>query len=266
MKSYRKLYRIRKKKSIFKNRFFWLAILILIAITSLFYIISFSSFFQIKEIRISGNSQIQEQELKNKIENKISRKLFFTETKSIFLVDLKGIKSSVLEFFPKIEKLEIKRGFFDSLKIEIKERDPVAVFRQGEKYFLTDSNGFVFEETISAGSYFIIENQNLYSEIKPGEQAVFEEIFSQIINIKNNLIEELNISSVAVVIISDQRVNFETADGWEIYFNLKGDLNWQMSALDALLENKIPPENRKNLKYIDLRFNKIYVSPEGILD
>ncbi len=61
-------------------------------------------------------------------------------------------------------------------------------------------------------------------------------------------------------------MNVNTADGWEVYFNPKGDLNWQITELAAILENRIPLEKRKNLKYIDLRFNKVYIFPENYAD
>jgi len=45
--------------------------------------------------------------------------------------------------------------------------------------------------------------------------------------------------------------------GWEIYFNLQKDqkdIDWQLVKLRAVLEEKIPSENRKDLEYIELRF------------
>jgi len=63
-----------------------------------------------------------------------------------------------------------------------------------------------------------------------------------------------NLKILEVSIISEERLNAKTSEGWEIYFNLEGDINWQLTKLGAVLEKEIPPEKRENLEYIDLRF------------
>ena len=65
--------------------------------------------------------------------------------------------------------------------------------------------------------------------------------------------------------VSEQRLNVKTVSGWEVYFNLKGDIDWQITELKTILENKIPPKNWRNLDYIDLRFDRVFVSPDGLM-
>ena len=50
---YRRPHRIRKKKSIFRSRFFWIALLVLFFLGAIFYFLIFSPIFQIKGIKIS---------------------------------------------------------------------------------------------------------------------------------------------------------------------------------------------------------------------
>jgi len=50
----------------------------------------------------------------------------------------------------------------------------------------------------------------------------------------------------------------ETTEGWTVRFNLKGDLDWQVTELRLALEKQISPEKRKSLEYIDLRFSRVY--------
>lgn len=266
MRSYRKLYRVRKKKSILKNRFFVTAILGFLTVSGIFYLTCFFSFFQIKEISISGNSKIPTQVLSALIEQQIPQEVFFAEMRSIFLVDSERIKTEVLAFFPNMENIEIRKNLPDSLKITIKERGAAAVLKQGEKYFLMDQTGVVFEETATSGDFLIIEDGGFQGEIQLGKQVIFPKMLSQILETEKSLREKQNLPSATIGIFSEQKVVFGTVESWEIYFNFKKDLNWQISGLTSLLENKLPPEKRKELKYIDLRFNKIYVSPEGILD
>ena len=61
------------------------------------------------------------------------------------------------------------------------------------------------------------------------------------------------------MLVSNSRFNAKTQEGWEIYFNPKENLDWQLTELALVLKQKIPPDERKNLEYIDLRFNKVYI-------
>ena len=56
------------------------------------------------------------------------------------------------------------------------------------------------------------------------------------------------------MIVSDEKLTGLTTEDWEVYFNLQKDIEWQLTKLRAVLEEKIPPEKRKDLEYIELRF------------
>lgn len=276
---HRRPYRIKKRKSVLKNRFFWLIVFVLMMTGGIFYLFCFYKFFQIKEIKISGNQKVSVQDLENTIESQIVFRVIFFQTKSIFLADEGKINNVVLENFTQITNVNIKKDFPDALIVEIEERKPVAIFCQTqqdqatssgqmvlgqyEKNFFIDREGVIFEESLEPDSQRVkIKNQSLSSEIKLGEKAVDEKILSQILDIELKLEKELKVALEEITVVSEQRLNAKTKEGWEIYFNLKGDLSWQITKLGAVLENKIPFQKRKNLKYIDLRFEKIYISPE----
>ena len=73
--SYRKVHvkskvnRIKPKKSIFKNRWFWLVILFLVLIFLCVYFFLFCSGVQVKNIIISGNQKIQNQDIENLVKD-----------------------------------------------------------------------------------------------------------------------------------------------------------------------------------------------------
>jgi hypothetical protein len=91
-----------------------------------------------------------------------------------------------------------------------------------------------------------------------GEKVIDEKILEFILNSDNKLKEELKINIIEFDLLSQERLNVKTEEGWEIYFDLKGDLNWQTEKLTLVLENEIPPEKRGDLEYIDLRFTRVY--------
>jgi len=263
---YKKPYRIKRKKLILKNRFFWFGILFLSLAGGIIYLVCFASFFQIKGISIAGCQNTKTQELENLIRNQIVKNIVFFHTQSVFLANSGTISAKILETFPQIEKISLQKNLLGKLTVEIEERKPAALLCQNEKCFLIDKNGIAYEETLAAGYLGPrIKNQILSSEIKLGEIVIDSDLMGQILKISSKLGSDLKIPLREFDIVSEQRMNVKTADGWEVFFNLKGDVNWQITELETVLENKIIPRDWKNLSYIDLRFDRVFVSPEGLI-
>lgn len=256
---FRKPYQVKQKKHFFKNLIFWLAILIIIIISGVSYLILFFDFFQIKNIKISGNERITTSDLEKEIYQKTIKNFLRLSSKSIFLTSLGRIEESLLKNFPLIDEIKSKRKFPDSLIFEIRERKPVANFCFDSDCFFIDKKGIIFEKSEENFTGFIkIKN----SEQKPisslGEKVINEKILEFILNTDNKLKEELKINIIEFDLLSQERLNVKTEESWEIYFDLKGDLDWQTEKLTLVLENEIPPEKRGDLEYVDLRFTRVY--------
>ncbi len=261
IKKFRKPYRVKKRKSIFKNRFFWFSILILIVFGGIFYLICFYSFFQIKEIKISGNQKVLTGDLENAIQSQIVRELILggqkVSTKSIFLTNLGKLNEVILEKFPQISQINLTRRFPDILEAKIEERKPVAIFNHNDKYFFLDKEGIIFEKVLDVRDYLKIKSLNQNQYLNLGERAIKKELLSLILEIDSKLSEDFKIPLEEVLVISDERINAKTLEGWEIYFNPQKNIDWQLTKLKALLENYLLPENRANLEYIELRFGNL---------
>lgn len=245
MRKYRckKSYKFRKKKSIlriFRSRYFWLAFLILVALGAVVYAVFLSSFFQIKEIKISGNKTITTEEIVSSFGQG-----------NVFLVNTKEISREILEKFPKIANVSIKRELPDILSVQIEERKPVAVFSQDGDYFFIDKEGVIFEKTPEKPSEMLI--------IKGEKELIQKERLEKILKINSKLKDDFRIPFEEILIVSEGRLNVKTLEGWEIYFNPEGNLDWQLEELAVLLKEKIPSGERGNLEYVDLRFDKIFI-------
>jgi len=267
---YKKSYRIKKKKSvlrIFKSKIFWLVFLFLVVSGTIFYFVVFSSFFQIKEIKISGNIKVSVEDLRNNIAEQIDKRIIFFNTKSIFLANLKKINKMLLEKFPQIAKVDLDRKLPDSLMVQIEERKPVAVLCNSECFFI-DKNGVVFEKISEIPlEMLIIKAENIDKELNflKGAKLLEKEQLNQILKINSKLKDDLKIPVERILTISKKRINAKTSEGWEIYFNPEKDLEWQLTELSILLKERIPLEKRRNIEYIDLRFDKIFIFPETYL-
>jgi len=266
---YKKSYRIKKKKSIlwiFKSKIFLLFLLFLIISGTIFYFVVFSSFFQIKEIKISGNKKVSVEEIRNNIAEQVDKRIIFFNTKSIFLADLKEINEILLEKFPRIEKIDLNREFPDSLLAQIEERKPVAIFSEIEDYFFVDKEGIIFEKVFVIDSQILkIKKSALVIDLELGKEIIGKEQLDQILKINSKLKDDLKIPVEEILSISKKKINAKTSEGWEIYFNPERDLEWQLAELSILLKERIPLEKRKNIEYIDLRFDKIFIFPETYL-
>ena len=253
---YRKPYRIKRKKSILKNRFFWLGILILIFWGTIIYFLFFSKFFQIKEIRISGNLRVSDEEIKNKIGENLESKIFFLPTKSIFLLDSKKIKEEILKQFPQIFDLKINRQFPQTLNINLIERKEVAIFCFEKECFLLDGEGIIFQKSELGESLVKISEGQIEKIPELGERVIEKDYLDDILKIQKYVQEELKIEIEGFTVF-ERRLDLKTKEGWEIYFDPREDINWQLTKLSAVLKEKIPSERRKDLEYIELRFGDL---------
>ncbi|OGZ18561.1 MAG: hypothetical protein A2175_01045 [Candidatus Nealsonbacteria bacterium RBG_13_42_11] len=255
---FRKVYSVKRKKTLLKNRFFRLFVLLAIATGTFLYFLFFSPVFTIKNMQVIGNEQISEQDIVAAIKGEMTT----FRGDNIFLFAPAEIKRAFLGTFPQVADINLQRDFPDGLKISIKERKPVAIFCQDKICFDLDKEGTLFESgATSSDSLPEIESQIFNKEVKSGTVVLSEDVLSQILNI-NERLKNFGVPAEEFSVVSEQRLNSKTSEGWEIYFNLKGDTEWQLTELSALLKAKIPSQKRKNLEYVDLRFDKVFIYPE----
>ncbi len=286
-------YRTRKKKTILRNKFFWFAILFLFIFLFSFYFLIFFSVFQIKEIIISDGVRISKEDIRERVEEEITNKILFFETKSIFLVNNREIIKSVLGGFPAIVEIKISKNFPNSLNVSIVERSEAVVFCQlvslgetlivndsttteanfdeierspdsiedmagEEECFLLDNQGIIFYSAESDQEKLEIRNLCLTEKIALGDRVVEKEKLDEILGIAFEIKQGLKIPIDLLEIASNDRLNVKTSQGWEVYFNLDEDTDWQVVELDLLLQKKISLEERGLLEYIDLRYSKVF--------
>ncbi|MEA3295861.1 MAG: FtsQ-type POTRA domain-containing protein [Patescibacteria group bacterium] len=282
-KNFRKSYRAKKKKkSLSKNKFLIYGILVLITIICLFYLFLLSWFFQIEKIEISGNEKIKAREIENLINNEINKKILFIPCQNIFLANLNNIEKNLSNKFPRINAISAQKKFPRTLKIKIQEKQAIGVFIpnmdiprennensdimdiQNEIGFLIDKQGVIFEK-INLDEHnkkLKIKNLILDQECQLNDIKMDKNIIAKILKIAGKMEKNLKIPIVSAEIVSKQKLDIETAENWKIYFNPQKDIDWQITQISLLLKEKIIFEKRRELEYIDLRFDKIYISPD----
>lgn len=250
----KKFHGFKKKKSILKNRFFWLSILLLLILGGIFYLFFFFSYFQIKEIKISENNKVKAEAIKSQVDKKISQKILFWQSQSIFLANLNEISGIILNSIPEIAAVDLKKKFPQTLEVKIKERESVAVFSSDSGDFLIDKEGVIFESFSSEQSDLLkIKKSDSEGKKAPGEKVLEAGLLSKALTIFDKL-KKMDIALKEIFIVSKDRLNFKTSDGYDIYFDPEKDIDWQLIKLESAFRKEISKEKRNNLEYIDLRF------------
>ena len=241
---------------------------ILILICSLFLILVAGFFllpiFKIKAIEISGNKEVKTEEIKNNL-----------NYKNIFLATESRIKSDLLKKFPLILKLEVKRNLIKrKIEINIKEREKFGIICRAEKIkeenieidqtkncFYIDKQGVIFGEAPqTSGSLIVLIKDYSQRDYEVGEKIFEENIMNFIIETKEFLLSEINLKILDFDILSFPADDLKavTNEGWYILFNLQKSAKDQLSALKAVLDERVK-DKRKDLQYADLRIeNRVY--------
>jgi cell division septal protein FtsQ len=232
------------------------------------YLLFFSGYLAVVDIRVNGQENIGADEIKKEITGQLEGKYGEIVSKNNLLLVKPGAWENILkEKFKKIEQVEIKRKFPSGLDVNISERKLALIFCVKEKCFILDDRGEVFEEIGRESAEF--QNSDLPvlrdtsdREIVFNEKAIDPSRISFINNIKNKLKNELDIG-LERELNTPNRISGDiravTSEGWNIFFGADVEAQKEVDMLKAVLGEKIPRETRGNLEYIDLRVeNKVF--------
>jgi cell division septal protein FtsQ len=196
------------------------------------------------------------------------KRVFFLDGRNFFAINTQGIKQNLERKFV-FQNLKIKTKFPQTLYVELEEREPSLLVSfvdssssasSSLKYYFLDKEGKIIREAaFNEGSGLI--KVSIEKSDKPrvlGQQILLTANLPFLQFLKENLkIMGVDINQYLFSTGDDKVVNIQTGEGWKIVVDRQNDWKKQMQVLDTLLKNKI--KDRKNLKYIDVRFeNRSY--------
>ena len=288
MRKYRQYYKKRlrkKKKSIFKNRFFWFSGLGILFFIGMFYLLFFSPVFQINQIIVQGTHFIDKNKIEGLAEIKSDKNILFFQTKSLFALGRKDLQASILDNFYPAETVIIKRHFFKKmLSIGIQEKKPQAIACDQENCFFIDKQGIAFQPT----SFKKDLSQKANQSSIPANMAIIR--FSDKINIKDHVLDANLLGQILSIFaetkkqknihitkfqISSSTIKATLDNQTIIYFSSQKNIERQIEDLFVFLDNldnqdllnktettqdngSASKEKSANIQYIDLRFGKIF--------
>ena len=256
--NYRRSRRIKRKKPKLKKV---LSLLFLfLSFCFLIYYLFFSNFFTLKKIIISGNIKASQENLLIEVQKESKIKKFQIIDNNLLLIDIDAIEKNILSSFPLIFEVKITKEFPNVINILVNERVGAIVFCDlfsedaPEECFVLDDGGIIFEEfSEEASSLPKTRNINSNEDLFLGNKIIEKDLLFTVLEFHLGM-KNLDIQLEEFLIISENRINVVIKEGWEIYFNPREDIEWQLTKLGAVLNEGISLEERENLEYIELRF------------
>ena len=244
------------------------AVAILAVIASVVYILCFSPYLKIKDIRVEGTQKISGNEIINLSKQALSgREHWIIPKDSVVFFNGTKLKGFLLKQASLIKSVDVVRSMSGLLVIKIQERQKAILFCDAQKCYNIDDGGLIFEEAPAIyGGMAVALKDNSGREAKVGDSAVGAELVSFIKEARRLLNERVNLNLIYFEIGShpSAEVNAITVEDWKIIFDPNRDAGDQIAALKLVLDDQIK-EQRDNLEYIDLRVNnRVYFKYRGV--
>ncbi len=198
--------RQKKRKKRIKRRIIIISILIVFAGIGML----FTPIFNLKEIEITGNLKLKNEEI-------IKTGNIITE-KNIFSVNLKKTGTAISNI-PFVNTVEIKRKLPGTLVINITESVPVAYAAYKNMYVVIDKNGKVLERTNDKSGYFVpqVMGINVLKADPSFKISVKdEENFKKTLEILRDLYNNNFIDKISSISMSENGINLKINDNLTI--------------------------------------------------
>lgn len=253
-----KLKNLKPKRIFFKKPGFWLVAGFIAAGCGLYYGL-FSQKLQVLGIKVLGNEKVTAAQIEDVAKASIKRELlsaglFTISSRSILITNKKAVANDLLEKFPRIKEVSVKRSLLRNVIINVEERTPIAAYCRGMlTCFFIDNEGVIFEELKEIPSgMVIIRQEGGLAEASPGDSVIEAKIMAGIAEIEKSLRERFQVG-IEEVLVSNPLI-VKTVEGWKIYFDTERDMAGQIAKMNLLLKDEIPVEARKGIQYIYLQY------------
>jgi len=247
-----------------KKKTFYIKLILttLLIIGLLFGISAFSKYskLQISNILVKGNRQISSDEIESlareKIEGNYGR--FLLSKSNIFLYPKFSIEKNLFNRFSSIEEIDIDFENLNSISIEVKEYEPIALWC-GDICYLVNGKGKIFiEEPLINNNQFI----KFYGGIEGDplrQDYISEKVFNDLMHF-SILLRRLDITATSITTDDSRNFTVKTKAGANILIESDDDVLLTFDNLQTVItQDAINKAQFGNIDYIDLRAgNKVF--------
>ena len=242
-----------------------LAFLLLI-ILGIFIFLFRLEYFQINDVRVFGNIDIETKDVKGEVLEEIGGKYFYVIPKNRYLfISKEKIEEALRQKFPNAFSIKVTKNFPNGLDVSIVERNIKAVYcsSKREKCAFVDSRGYVFAPSpiYSDGVYLIITASASNSPEIMGEFIGFDlpekENFPKILAFQEET-QKFGKELYMIDIGQNGIYRFYFSEGWNVLMKKNDNFLENAKNLRILLKQKVK-ERSLYLDYVDLRLgNKVF--------
>lgn len=254
--------KIKKNKSnnIKKLTLFALAIAFILGFI---YLLFFSAFFKIKEIKINGLDRVDNETVLKFTQTELADKkyLIFSQANIILLNSNKLANEIKSEF--KFSEVLIKKKYFNTLELDLFERPISFIWQSETERVYSDAKGCLIRETpvetSSNNSHYLTLLSDTGSKYLQEDDCLNlkEEYFEALLSLDSEISTIALLKAEKYILSSElNSLVLDLSNGPNIIFNTKEDLSKQVAKLLIIRQEQVE-ENFLSLEYIDLRFGDL---------
>lgn len=257
---YQDQFRLRRRRR-FAIRVGLVILVVLAIIGGVIYGLFWSGVFAVNQIVLDNTSAAPNDQVETVVNNYLNQKHWLIAHRQNFLlVNSAEITRQLVATFPAAKEISVSRKLLHRLAVTLHKREPIGV------WCYNNTNCFQFDDTSWAlaraeqPTGFKVEDYQHSALAEPGVAVTNIALFNFIMAIDAKL-PSLGISSSQIILPAADRfqVIFVTSEGWRLLTASDQAADQQLRALAAVLENKITPEQRPTLQYIDIQLpNRVY--------
>ncbi|MCL6610776.1 MAG: FtsQ-type POTRA domain-containing protein [Peptococcaceae bacterium] len=217
------------------------SVFFIVLILTAAYVLARSPVFEVREIRVAGNSSLTPETI-------ISAS-GINQGENIFKLDLKS-SAGKLKSIPLVKSVEMARRLPSTVEIKVEERKPRALLPVGDGFIQVDEDGVCLQKGDLAGSQLPVVTGVNFSAPAPGGQIKSEALdraLAVVMELPAGLLPMLSEVNVS----GDQFVAY-TLDGIQCRLGMPGDIGQKGEVLMKVL-NELKVKG-KRIEYIDLSY------------
>ncbi|HYC79988.1 MAG TPA: FtsQ-type POTRA domain-containing protein [Candidatus Binatia bacterium] len=238
------------------NRLYQFLLLIVAGFFAYFLIIS--PYFLVTEFIISGNQQVSRDQIVSVLKKSEEGRWLLVPKNHLALMSKNGTLEMVSSELPLVKEFKTyKRVWPNKIEMEIVERHPGFIFNVNNTNYLVDEEGFVVRAVDDTTGLPIVIDQ-VIETVTVGEQLNNTKLVAFVISATKQWPNKIRsaMREIKVPGKAAEQVEFKSAEGWGVFFDINRPVEAQLSNLSLILNRQIPAQNRLRLAYIDLRFDK----------
>jgi cell division septal protein FtsQ len=217
---------------------------------------------QVRAVSVSGEQTLSSSTIEAFVQTRLSGTYWYILPKSnIFLYPKNAIRSALLAAYPILASADVHAGDFHTIAVNLVERQPQALWCDGQTCLFLDENGVAYGEAPGFSEPVYTVYSGPISGDNPPRQFLSPADFQALSALVDAIVQKVPDEKLALVNVnSDSDVNMSFADGFMLKFALHdagGDIFERFSL--ALTSDPLKSRKLSDFEYLDLRFgDKLY--------